>query len=92
MLNSLRQKKQLSKSDKALIEKTYRETFGREMRLSGSGCRNCYNDALIEIEVYLRKGRQLRGGVVIKHEDKIYTRNSENIPAEIYELYKHKFT
>ena len=39
----------LSSNDKQFIQSAYRETFGREMRLKSTKCRDCYNDALIEL-------------------------------------------
>ena len=55
MLNS----KGLSVNDKQLIQDAYREKFGREMRLKNSKCRDCYNDALIELINKQNKGSKI---------------------------------
>lgn len=41
--------KSLSKSDKQHIQEKYLSTFGREMRLKDEKCRDCFNDALLEL-------------------------------------------
>lgn len=91
MLKDLLNKKALSQSDKDFIFKKYFDTFGREMRLKGSKCRDCFNDALIELINHERQGHVLRGGVVVEYNGQIYTRLSENIPDEVFKLYKNKF-
>lgn len=42
-------KKALTVADKLDIKTAYRETFSREMNLKNEKCRDCYNDALIEL-------------------------------------------
>lgn len=80
----------LSSDDKLFIEKAYHSTFGRDMLLKNSKCRNCYNDALIEMIAFERKGYIIRAGVVINYEGKTYNRHSEILPIGLIELYKDK--
>ena len=46
---ALHEKKALNSAEKEQIKADYLLTFGREMRLKDEKCRNCFNDALIEL-------------------------------------------
>jgi len=46
---SLLDKKSLSSDEKIIVKDDYLRTFEREMRLKSTKCRDCYNDALLEL-------------------------------------------
>ena len=79
----------LSIADKSAIEAAYLEMFGRKINAKTS-CRQCYNDALIEMMAYEKQGAQLRAGVVVKYNGHIYTRHSKNLPQAVIDRYRDK--
>jgi len=66
--------KRLSISDKTFIEAEYESTFNRKLNVK-SDCRNCYNDALIELYSSKREYK-LKAGQVVEIDGKYYNRHT----------------
>lgn len=94
ILTELREMKTLSSFSKSRIEHLYRLVLDKEF--TRTACNDCYNDAIIEIILYIKKNGKmkekrnykLKNGVLLQIEfgdDKFYT--NDNLTDEIAEDY-----
>lgn len=87
----------LSSMDKAEVARLYGEVLGKEFR--ATSCRDCYRDACIEMELYMRKNGRMKekcryvllNGVIIQEfgTGKVYS--NANLTEKVAEGYLRKF-
>lgn len=83
--------------DKKSVERLYREVLDEE--LQKTSCRDCYKDALLEINAYLIKNNslkpkrhyKLKNGVVLQLFGKSQVYTNKNLTDEVAEAYLKEF-
>lgn len=87
----------LSSMEKAEITKLYREVLGKEFK--PTSCRDCYRDACIEMELYLRKNGAMKqkslymllNGVIIREFGTGRVFSNANLTDKVAEEWLRKY-